>query len=268
MGGLAARDQVDQGRHRLHPRDRPGGRELPVAVPARHPDRDGHRRRRPGHRHPAGAHQAVRGRARPGLRGDPAPHRERERRMSPRHAARLVLRLALLGLVLSVLQVAAVSQLTVFGANADLLPLAVAAVGPAVRLDDRRDLRLRRRAVRRHGARPDDRRSPRWSTSWPATGAGRLRELRDPQAALVPMAVGRRRDGGRDGRLQRAAVPARGRRPDQPAAAAPGARRRSSSTRSSPTRSTPSRAASCSRRCPTTRGAGAGAPTRRAACPR
>jgi len=41
----------------------------------------------------------------------------------------LTARLAILGLVVCILQLAAVSQLTLFGAHADLVPLVVAACG-------------------------------------------------------------------------------------------------------------------------------------------
>ena len=68
----------------------------------------------------------------------------------------LVLRLGVLCVAVVVLQVAAVSQVVIFGVSADLTPLVVAAVGPDVRLDHRRDLRLLRRLPVRRRARPDD----------------------------------------------------------------------------------------------------------------
>jgi rod shape-determining protein MreD len=101
----------------------------------------------------------------------------------------LVLRLAALGLVLSVLQVAAVSQITIFQTNADLLPLAVAAVGllcgslTGAIFGFAAGLFIDTALVQTLGLS---------SLVYVVAGygAGRLRELRDPQAALVPMAVG------------------------------------------------------------------------------
>jgi rod shape-determining protein MreD len=101
----------------------------------------------------------------------------------------LMLRLVALGLVLSVLQIAAVSQLTIFGANADLLPLAVAAVGllcgsmTGAIFGFAVGLFVDTALVQTMGLS---------SLVYVVAGygAGRLRELRDPQAALVPMAVG------------------------------------------------------------------------------
>jgi rod shape-determining protein MreD len=108
--------------------------------------------------------------------------------VSPR-VGPLVLRLAALGLVLSVLQVAAVSQLTILGTNADLLPLAVAAVGllcgsvSGAVFGFFVGLFIDSALVQTMGLS---------SLVYVVAGygAGRLRELRDPQAALVPMAVG------------------------------------------------------------------------------
>lgn len=101
----------------------------------------------------------------------------------------LALRLALLGFFVSILQVAAVSQITVFGINADLMPLTVAAVGLlcgslwgavfgfcAGVLVDAALLQTMGLS------------SLCYLTA--GYGAGRLRELRDPQGALVPLAVG------------------------------------------------------------------------------
>jgi rod shape-determining protein MreD len=101
----------------------------------------------------------------------------------------LMLRLVVLGVVLSVLQIAAVSQLTIFGANADLLPLAVAAVGllcgsmTGAIFGFAVGLFVDTALVQTMGLS---------SLVYVVAGygAGRLRELRDPQAALVPMAVG------------------------------------------------------------------------------
>jgi rod shape-determining protein MreD len=104
-------------------------------------------------------------------------------------AGALMLRLVVLGVVLSVLQIAAVSQLTIFGANADLLPLAVAAVGllcgsmTGAIFGFAVGLFVDTALVQTMGLS---------SLVYVVAGygAGRLRELRDPQAALVPMAVG------------------------------------------------------------------------------
>jgi rod shape-determining protein MreD len=101
----------------------------------------------------------------------------------------LILRLTILGLVLSVMQVAAVSQLTILGTNADLLPLAVAAVGllcgslTGAIFGFAIGLFIDTALVQTLGLS---------SLVYVVAGygAGRLRELRDPQAALVPMAVG------------------------------------------------------------------------------
>jgi hypothetical protein len=88
-----------------------------------------------------------------------------------------------------VVQTAAISQLPIAGANADLSPLLVMAVGPAVRLARRRLLRLRRRPVRRRRLDPDARRQLARAARV-GYGAGRLREARDPEGTLVPLAVG------------------------------------------------------------------------------
>jgi rod shape-determining protein MreD len=97
----------------------------------------------------------------------------------------LLARLAALGLATVAVQVAAVSQIELFGVNADLLPLVLAAVGlltgsvigacfgfaAGLFLDFALGLS---------------------SLVYVLVGyaAGRVRELRDPQAALAPMALG------------------------------------------------------------------------------
>ncbi len=104
-------------------------------------------------------------------------------------AAPLSLRLAALGLLAVVLQVSAVSQLTVFGTNADVVPLVVAfaallsgsvtgavfgfAVGLFIDTALVETLGLSSLVYVAIGY-----------------GAGRLRELRDPQSSLLPLAVG------------------------------------------------------------------------------
>jgi rod shape-determining protein MreD len=101
----------------------------------------------------------------------------------------LILRLVLLGLAVVVLQVAAVSQVVLFGATADLTPLAVAAVGlmcgsiSGALFGFFVGLFFDAALVQTMGL-----------TSFVCVvvgyGAGRLRELRDPQATVVPMIVG------------------------------------------------------------------------------
>jgi rod shape-determining protein MreD len=101
----------------------------------------------------------------------------------------LILRLVLLGLAVVVLQVAAVSQVVLFGATADLTPLAVAAVGlmcgsiTGALFGFFVGLFFDAALVQTLGL-----------TSLVCViagyGAGRLRELRDPQATVVPMIVG------------------------------------------------------------------------------
>jgi rod shape-determining protein MreD len=101
----------------------------------------------------------------------------------------LLLRLALLALGTVVFQVAAVSQIQLFGVNADLLPLVVAAVGlmcgsiPGACFGFGAGLFADTALVQTMGLS---------SLVYVVAGygAGRLRELRDPQGALVPMAVG------------------------------------------------------------------------------
>ncbi len=104
-------------------------------------------------------------------------------------SAALFARLGLLGVLAVVLQVSAVSQLTVFDTNADVVPLVVAFVallsgatlgavfGFAV------GLFIDTALVETLGLS---------SLIYVAIGygAGRLRELRDPQGSLVPLAVG------------------------------------------------------------------------------
>lgn len=103
--------------------------------------------------------------------------------------AALSLRLAALGLIAGVLQVSAVSQLTIFGTNADVMPLVVAFVGlrcgsvTAVLFGFACGLFVDTAVVGTLGLS---------SLVYVAVGygAGRLRELRDPQGALVPVLVG------------------------------------------------------------------------------
>jgi rod shape-determining protein MreD len=101
----------------------------------------------------------------------------------------LIIRVAFLGLVVVVIQVAAVSQIVLFGATADLLPLVVAAVGlmcgsiTGAIFGFCVGFFFDAALVQTMGL-----------TSFVCIvagyGAGRLRELRDPQGAVVPMIVG------------------------------------------------------------------------------
>jgi rod shape-determining protein MreD len=101
----------------------------------------------------------------------------------------LVLRLAVLGIAIVVIQVAAVSQIVIFGASADLIPLVVAAVGLMCGSISGAvfcfcvGLFFDAALVQTMGL-----------TSFVCVvagyGAGRLRELRDPQAVVIPMVVG------------------------------------------------------------------------------
>lgn len=101
----------------------------------------------------------------------------------------LPLRLTALGFVTVVVQIAAVSQVTVFGVTADLSPLVVASVGllagslPGAAFGFSVGLLVDLALVQTLGV---------TSLLFIAIGygAGRLRELRDPAHGLVPLAVG------------------------------------------------------------------------------
>jgi rod shape-determining protein MreD len=101
----------------------------------------------------------------------------------------LILRLTLLGIVAVILQVSAVTQLQIFGTNADLMPLVIAAVGllagsiAGACFGFTVGLFLDLALVQTVGLS---------SLVYVGVGywAGRFRELRDPQSALVPLAVG------------------------------------------------------------------------------
>ena len=100
-----------------------------------------------------------------------------------------ITRLVLLGLAGGIFQLAAVSQVTVFGVPADLAPLLLAAVGllcgsvPGAAFGFGLGLFTDMSLIQTLGV-----------TSLVLTGvgygAGRLRELRDPAHTLVPVAVG------------------------------------------------------------------------------
>jgi rod shape-determining protein MreD len=101
----------------------------------------------------------------------------------------LALRLLALGVLCVVLQVAAVSQMPIFGVSADLVPLVVAAVGllcgsiPAALFGFGAGLAVDTALVDTLGLS-----SLIYCVA--GYGAGRLRELRDPQATLLPFALG------------------------------------------------------------------------------
>jgi len=101
----------------------------------------------------------------------------------------LALRLLALGVLCVVLQVAAVSQMPIFGTNADLVPLVVAAVGllcgsvPAALFGFGAGLAVDTALVDTLGLS-----SLIYCVA--GYGAGRLRELRDPQATLLPFVLG------------------------------------------------------------------------------
>ena len=101
----------------------------------------------------------------------------------------LTLRLVILGLVVCIGQIAAVSQITLFGAHADLVPLVVAMCGlllgslPGAVIGFACGFFVDCALVQTMGLS---------SLIYLAAGyaAGRLREIRDPQAAVVPAVVG------------------------------------------------------------------------------
>src|SRR6185312_13779347 len=100
----------------------------------------------------------------------------------------LVARLVALGVTIVILQIAAVSQIELFGTNADLSPLVIASVGlmvgslPGAVFGFCVGLFIDLALVQTLGLS---------SLVYVAIGywAGRLLELRDPQGALVPFAV-------------------------------------------------------------------------------
>jgi rod shape-determining protein MreD len=105
------------------------------------------------------------------------------------NAVRLTLRLAVLALAAVIVQVAAVSQVQLFGTNADLSPLVVASVGllcgavPGAVFGFGTGLFLDLALVQTVGL-------SSLVLLGVGYGAGRLRELRDPEGALVPILVG------------------------------------------------------------------------------
>ncbi|MEN3283496.1 MAG: hypothetical protein V7607_4636 [Solirubrobacteraceae bacterium] len=101
----------------------------------------------------------------------------------------LILRLAVLGVFVVLLQVSAITQIELFGTNADVVPLVIAAVGLLAGSVSGAcfgffvGLFLDLALVQTVGLS---------SLVYVGVGygAGRFREMRDPQGALVPLAVG------------------------------------------------------------------------------
>ena len=107
--------------------------------------------------------------------------------MSP--TANMTLRLAAIALVTVIVQIAAVSQVSVFGVSADLTPLVVMSVGllagsiPGAVMGFGMGLLVDSALVETLGV-------SSLLYILIGYGAGRLRELRDPAHALTPVAVG------------------------------------------------------------------------------
>lgn len=105
------------------------------------------------------------------------------------YSPHLLLRLLMLGIVVVIMQVAAVAQVRLLGVNADIVPLAVASAGlltgslSGAVFGFCAGMFVDMALVQTLGIN---------SLLYTAVGyiGGRLRELRDPQGAAVPMAVG------------------------------------------------------------------------------
>jgi rod shape-determining protein MreD len=103
--------------------------------------------------------------------------------------AQMTLRLAILGLVTVIVQIAAVSQISIFGVSADLTPLVVMSVGlltgsiPGALTGFGMGLLVDSALVETLGV-------SSLVYILIGYGAGRLRELRDPAHTLTPLAVG------------------------------------------------------------------------------
>jgi rod shape-determining protein MreD len=101
----------------------------------------------------------------------------------------MTLRLAILGLVTVIVQIAAVSQISIFGVSADLTPLVVMSVGlltgsiPGALMGFGMGLLVDSALVETLGV-------SSLVYILIGYGAGRLRELRDPAHALTPVAIG------------------------------------------------------------------------------
>ena len=255
----------DRRDHRGHDHQRPA-----LAVPARHPDRDGAQgagrggaraRRSTSSRPPTCAAWTSSGcsRSPPPTRWPPLDA------MTTTWNAGAVARLFALGLAGAILQLTTVSQITVFGVPARTwAPLLAASVGLLLRLGRRGELRLRARPVHRHGAGPD--------AGDHVARAARRRLRRGPPVRAArprprPRARGGRRRGHRDrgDRLRHAAVPARRRRARLAAARAPGAAGDRAQHAARPAGPPRTAGGSLPSSCPTIRGVAAAAPTPRAA---
>jgi rod shape-determining protein MreD len=107
----------------------------------------------------------------------------------PAVTPQLLLRTGLLGLAVVLVQVAAVSQIVLLGTNIDLMPLVIASVGllcgsiPGATFGFGVGLFVDAALVQTMGL-------SSLVYVIAGYGAGRLRELRDPQAAIVPVVVG------------------------------------------------------------------------------
>lgn len=107
----------------------------------------------------------------------------------PALTPQLYVRLLVLGLVTVLVQVSAVSQITVAGVNADLTPLAVMSVGllcgslPGATFGFAAGIFVDMALLQTLGL-------SSLVFIVCGYGAGRIRELRDPQAAVTPLAVG------------------------------------------------------------------------------
>lgn len=109
--------------------------------------------------------------------------------MRPGSTPQLALRVAVLALAATLLEIVAVSQVSIFGVSADLTPLVVMSIGlligsvPGALAGFGMGLFLDLALVQTLGVN---------SLIYTLVGywAGRLRELRDPQGAIVPVATG------------------------------------------------------------------------------
>jgi rod shape-determining protein MreD len=101
----------------------------------------------------------------------------------------MAIRIAILAVVATLLEIAAVSQVSFFGVSADLTPLVVMSIGlligslPGALVGFGMGLFLDLALVQTLGLNS-------LIYTLVGYGAGRLRELRDPQGALVPIAAG------------------------------------------------------------------------------
>jgi rod shape-determining protein MreD len=103
--------------------------------------------------------------------------------------ARMAIRIAILAVAATLIEIAAVSQVSIFGVSADLTPLVVMSIGllagsvPGALVGFGMGLFLDLALVQTLGLNS-------LIYTMVGYGAGRLRELRDPQGAVVPIAAG------------------------------------------------------------------------------